>query len=84
MAAADLAPRLKSKWISDRVCYRGQVRDDAATDAASARLTIPGRLHMTRSIRLAGVEDGARLIGGSLIVDPNAMIRAQARALETS
>jgi predicted amidohydrolase len=34
------------------------------------------------SVAKAGVEDGAGLIGGSLIVDPNGMIRAQARTLE--
>jgi predicted amidohydrolase len=37
---------------------------------------------MTRSICLAGVEDGAGLIRGSLIVDPNGMIRAQTHTLE--
>ncbi|MDB5922246.1 MAG: N-carbamyl-D-amino acid amidohydrolase [Betaproteobacteria bacterium] len=34
------------------------------------------------SVAKAGVEDGAGLIGGSLIVDPNGMIRAQAHTLE--
>jgi predicted amidohydrolase len=34
------------------------------------------------SVAKAGVEDGAGLIGGSLIVDPNGMIRAQACTLE--
>lgn len=34
------------------------------------------------SVAKAGVEDGAGLIGGSVIVDPNGMIRAQARTLE--
>ncbi len=34
------------------------------------------------SVAKAGAEDGAGLIGGSLIVDPNGIIRAQARTLE--
>ena len=34
------------------------------------------------SVAKAGVEDGAGLIGGSVIVDPNGIIRAQARTLE--
>jgi N-carbamoyl-D-amino-acid hydrolase len=34
------------------------------------------------SVAKAGNEDGAGLIGGSLIVDPNGVIRAQARTLE--
>ena len=33
------------------------------------------------SVAKAGIEDGAGLIGGSLIADPNGMIRAQARTL---
>ena len=34
------------------------------------------------SVAKAGVEDGAGLIGGSLIVDPNGVIRAQASTLD--
>lgn len=34
------------------------------------------------SVAKAGVEDGAGLIGGSVIVDPNGVIAAQARTLE--
>lgn len=33
------------------------------------------------SVAKAGVEDGAGLIGGSVIVDPNGVVRAQARTL---
>jgi len=34
------------------------------------------------AVAKAGVEDGAGLIGGSVIVDPNGMILAQAKTLE--
>jgi predicted amidohydrolase len=36
----------------------------------------------SRILAKAGVEDGAGLIGGSVIVDPNGMILAQAKTLE--
>jgi predicted amidohydrolase len=60
--------------------------EDAKIRTFHSTLAVQANAYMNAtwavSVAKAGVEDGAGLIGGSLIVDPNGMIRAQARTLE--
>ena len=64
----------------------GGESESAQTRTFHSTLAVQANAYMNAtwavSVAKAGVEDGAGLIGGSLIVDPNGMIRAQARTLE--
>jgi predicted amidohydrolase len=64
----------------------GGESESAETRTFHSTLAVQANAYMNAtwavSVAKAGVEDGAGLIGGSLIVDPNGMIRAQARTLE--
>jgi predicted amidohydrolase len=73
--------------------YNSAAYDPAGGEAESAQLrtfhstlVVQANAYMNAtwaaSVAKAGVEDGAGLIGGSLIVDPNGEIRAQATTLE--
>lgn len=72
--------------------YNSAAYDPAGGDAESAELrtahstlVVQANAYMNAtwavSVAKAGVEDGAGLIGGSVVVDPNGQIRAQARSL---
>lgn len=64
----------------------GGESESAETRTFHSTLAVQANAYMNAtwavSVAKAGVEDGAGLIGGSLIVDPNGMIRAQARTLD--
>jgi predicted amidohydrolase len=64
----------------------GGESESAETRTFHSTLAVQANAYMNAtwavSVAKAGVEDGAGLIGGSLIVDPNGVIRAQARTLE--
>ena len=64
----------------------GGESESAAIRTFHSTLAVQANAYMNAtwavSVAKAGVEDGAGLIGGSLIVDPNGMIRAQARTLD--
>jgi predicted amidohydrolase len=72
--------------------YNSAAYDPAGSDAESpelrtfhSTLVVQANAYMNStwavSVAKAGVEDGAGLIGGSVIVDPNGLIRAQAASL---
>ena len=64
----------------------GGEREDAALRTFHSTLAAQANAYMNAtwavSVAKAGVEDGAGLIGGSVIVDPNGIVVAQARTLE--
>ena len=64
----------------------GGESESAETRTFHSTLAVQANAYMNAtwsvSVAKAGNEDGAGLIGGSVIVDPNGVIRAQARTLE--